>query len=725
VQPEAVVPDVPRETSIADIFTGSERIASTPELGSLPEFGTTTEGDTARMAIGMLSTFDPKAQQEIIQESIPEAVFEITPDGSTIIEVPTAEGGTRRSVLNRPGFSPQDLTTATAQVLSFFPAARLAGLGKTLLQKVGIGGLGAGTTEQALQETGVALGRKERDPASTAIATVTGGAAEAIIPAFQAIRGGRQQALKTIEDIRAGKITDEGAETIAETIQKGTPEEISTMIDADKEFFRAADELGISSEPLASFASKNPQFRDVEGALRKVPGSALEPQAIKFIEETSKKADDIIAKYGGTKDKAQLGLDFKRESLETVDNLAQQADDAYGSLKNIIPQTERFAAPSAVNLLEDLARKEAIPPKFRRMLNDLKPKTKTTKGRRIVNPATGVARTTGETVVTNPTLGKIDQLRREVGQAINKGSGPFKDVETGLNKALYARLTKDQDAIADSIEGGLEISNAAKGLVRQRKQIEDNLQVLLGKDLNQALNVNVAGAIKNLSKGEVDRFNVVMNAIPKNKRGEVALSAMNDVFKGTGVNQQSLSPTQFVKWFETLNRSPAAKNALFKNLPRESIKSINNLFRVSKGISKALGQTTPTGRINALFNPETGFIRKMVGKTITPAVSIATGSPVAAASTNATVNFLKQSTDGAKRASDLMASPEFQNIIRQSVKEGVIDGAKASNKLIAAEAQLAKSKKYEAWANTLGKGDRKALQAGLIRYLFSDQEEAQ
>jgi len=180
------------ETGFADIFTGAERIAATPELGTLQEFGVTEEGDTFKIALGLLSTFDAKAQQDIIQEAIPEAVFETTPDGSTIIEVPTEEGGTRRSVLNRPGFSPQDLTTSIAQVLSFIPAARLAGLGKTLLQKVGIGAVGAGATEQALQEVGVALGREERDPLTTAIAAGTGGAAEAVVPAIQAFRAGRQ-----------------------------------------------------------------------------------------------------------------------------------------------------------------------------------------------------------------------------------------------------------------------------------------------------------------------------------------------------------------------------------------------------------------------------------------------------------------------------------------------------------------------------------------------------
>ena len=186
----------PTETSFGDFVTGSSRIKATPELGELPEFGTTPEGDTFKIAAGMLSTFDEKAQRDIIQQSIPEVVFETTADGSTIIEVPTEDGGTRRSVLNRPGLSPQDLTTATAQVLSFIPAARIANLGKTLIQKVGLGAAASGLTEQALQEGGVALGREERDPVSTAIAAGTGGLAEAVVPAIQAVREASNQAAK-------------------------------------------------------------------------------------------------------------------------------------------------------------------------------------------------------------------------------------------------------------------------------------------------------------------------------------------------------------------------------------------------------------------------------------------------------------------------------------------------------------------------------------------------
>lgn len=622
-------------------------------------------------------------------------------------------------------------TPAGVAALAFDPAARgqASERAQQQFQAVQEQGFGPVAAERGFQKTG--------SPTVAAIGAALPELAAELIPGGALVKGARrtraaaeegvaraQDAINIIEDAKAGRVTNEGLQNVADTIRVGTPEEVAEIVKADPEFFRAADELGITTEPLAAFASQNPQFRDVSGALQKVPGSVLDVQAREFITATANKADELIQQYGGVLDKAQLGQDFKANALDTIENLATQADDVYGSIRQILPEGNRFEAPNAVAFLQDLAAKEKIPPKFVTKLKQLTPRTKTTKGRIITNIATGVKRDTSTTETIFPTLGRIDQIRREIGQAINKNSGPFKDVETGLNKALYARLTRDQDAIASGA-GLSDVTDGAKALVVRRKQLEDDLQLLLGKDLNQALNVNVAGAIKNLQKGEIDKFNQVMNAIPKQDRGEVVLSAMNDVFKGTGVGQQQLNPTQFVKWFETINRSPATKKAIFGALPPESRKAINNLFLVSKGISRALGQITPTGRINAMFNPDTGFIRKMVGRAIPSAVSIATGSPAAAFATNAVSDFLRQGSDGAKAASDLMGTPQFQNLIRQSVKEGVVDGAQASRRLLAAEAALMKSEKYKKWVDALGADDKAALTGGFLGYAFGQQQEQQ
>ena len=510
---------------------------------------------------------------------------------------------------------------------------------------------------------------------------------------------------------------------ISDTLMKGKPSDIAEIVQADPAFYKATSELGMLEEPLASFASKNPQFVAVEQGLASVPASMLDVRSKAFISELSQTADNLIEKLGGTLDKGQMNIDFKRSALDTVEGLGQSADDVYGVLAKELPKTGRFEAANTVAFLEAKAQElggiEYLPPKLRKILNDLKPKVTTKKGP--VSVITGAATSTEE--IINPTLGKIDQIRREIGQGMNKRSGPFKDVESGLNKAIYGNLAKDQEIIAQA-SGFADVAETAKSLIIQRKGLEDNLVTLLGRDLNQALSVNVAGAIKGLAKNEIGRFHKIMEAIPKAQRKQIVLSALNDVFRGAGVGQQSLSPTQFVKWYQNINRSPAVKKALFDNLPKGAPAALENLFKVASGVSKALGNRITTGRLNAMFNPETGFVRRIIGKAGASAVGYAAGGPVGSMATNATVEFLSQATDGSKRASALLASPEFQTIIRESVKEGVVDGVRASAELTKRALKLQKSKAYRAWTTGLSDAAKTEISSnGLISYLFNDEPE--
>lgn len=519
-----------------------------------------------------------------------------------------------------------------------------------------------------------------------------------------------QDALSQARDFKAGVPTEETISSGVDIIQQGTPEQVAEFAQADPKFFEALDELGISSEPLAAFASQNPQFRDIQGALRSVPGSVLDPQARAFMEDTAQAADNLIQKYGGTLDKAELSERIKTDSLRAIDDLADEADQLYSSIREQIPPTTRIEADNTLQFLQQKADEfggvENLPKELKQVYTQL-------------------SREGGST------LGLVDQIRKEFGQATRKNSGRFKDAESGLAKAMYSRLSNDVDTFAES--QGLEgLTKAAKGLVAQRKQLEDNLTGLYGKNLNKALGDTVGAAIKGLEKGRVERFAEVMQSIPAEKRGEAAISYMNDVFKGSGAGQQGLNATQFRKWYENINRSPRAKSELYKNLPKDSRKAIEALYKVSEGISKSQAQTVKTGAINAMFNPDTGFLRRMVGNAGNAALNIAGGmlggpggSLASQIAQDATSQFLSQSSDGARAASNLMSSPQFQNLIRQSVKEGVVEGGKASERLRKAEKALERSKAYQRWINTLSKDQKSALAGGLIPYLLSpvDSEE--
>jgi hypothetical protein len=434
LEPQEVVE--PQETSFLDVFTGTERIEETPELGTLPEFGVTEEGDVPRIALGLLSTFEPKAQQEMILQAIPEAVFETTPDGSTIIEVPTKEGGTRRSVLNRPGFSPQDLTTATAQVLSFVGPARLANLGKTLLQKVGIGAAGAGATEQGLQEIGVALGREERDPVSTAIATGTGGLAEVAVPAIQAFRGARQA-----KAIGAGK---EEIEQVAENVMIAQ---------------RAGEETGI---PLFQAQQTGvPSQLERQSFVAQLPAGTQ--SAVKELAAQNKAAGDAVESFlnqiappESIVTGAEKFRTAAKASLEKANSLrAEKASPLYkqalddGASVNLTPLREAIASK-----LDDLPESGEIAKSLRRVLT----LTKGAKGspaslRRLHNAKIEVDQMinkVGEGALGNTTKNELEDAQKLLLNQMDEASPAYKSARDVFAEASPP-VVKAQESIVGKI----------------------------------------------------------------------------------------------------------------------------------------------------------------------------------------------------------------------------------------------------------------------------------
>ena len=533
------------------------------------------------------------------------------------------------------------------------------------------------------------------------------------------------QLAKQADDLKtSAQPAEEGLKEVAEAVRKAKPEEVAQIAQPDPKFFQAVDELNINVEPLASFASQNPQFRALEQGLASIPASQLDAQSKNFIAATSQKADDLIIEYGGTLDKAALSDRFRQESTATIDDLAKKADDLYETLKLRIPPSTRVDAPNTTAFINqkaaELGGRKELPAMLNRVLRQLETTTKQGKplGKDVV---TGKERF-AEDIINQPTHERLNQTRKEVGQALNKRSGPFKDQETGLLKAMYKRLRNDQDAIAIN-QGAGDVSEAANAMIRQRKQMEDNLSKLLGRDLQGSILPVVGQSLKRLAKGDIQKWDSTMNRIPsKAMRQEIVVSALNDIFKGNNVQGRALNPTQFTKFMNDLDAQPAIKSRLFKELPEDSIKALENLRIVSRGISTALQDKIPTGRIAAFFDDQDGFLRRMMGKAISTAVTLKAG-PLAGSAAN---EFINQTSGGAKTAGAVLASPQFQNIIRTAVREGVTEGNQISSKLLNAEKAFQRNKLFTRWANSLPEIEKAELQrAGTISYLLQNFNETE
>jgi len=582
-----------------------------------------------------------------------------------------------------------------------------------------------GTPEQILAGTalGAAFGGLP-EVGAVAAKAISGRAAKEgaeLTETVSVLRAQEAQAREITGEALTAESAEQGLKDIAEKIKTAGPEDIEILAQPDKAFYDAADELGITTEPLASFASQNPQFRAIESGLASIPASQLDVQTKQFITELGQKSDDLITEYGGTLDKGALSDKFRQDSLAAIEDLGVRTDELYDKIGSSIPPSTRVTADSTTAFIrqkaEELGGIEELSPLLKRTLKQLSSTTKTGKPGP-VSLATG-ARAPGKVTVKNPTHERLNQTRREVGQAIHKGTGQFKDQESGLLKALYRRLRQDQDKAAEGAGIG-DVSQSANALVVQRKQLEDNLTKLLGKDLEGSILPKVGQALKGLAKGDVQKWDSVMARIPNPViRKEIVLTSLNDIFRGANVGGQSINPTQFTKFMQEIDRNPAIKNRLFKELPKESIRALENLKTVSAGISRALGDRITTGRISAFFSDDNGLLRRLMGKGISTAVSLKAG-PLAGGAVN---EFLKQATSGSKAAAVVLSSPQFQNMVRAAAKDGFTEGAEITANLALASRSFEKSRVFKKWADTLEQSEKTRLaRIGVLPFLLGDDE---
>lgn len=539
----------------------------------------------------------------------------------------------------------------------------------------------------------------------------------------QAARG--QRLGEEVEQIRAPG-AEAGLQQVADVMKGAKVDEVTGLIRPDPEFFRAADELGMSVEPLASFVSQNPQFRAIEQALKSVPASQLDDQSKRFITNLGEKADELIAEYGGTTDKAGMSDRFRVESEGIINQIGIREDALYDILGVMISPSRQVDAANTVRFVRgkiwELGGKEKSPPLFNKIINHLgiKETKKAVKG---IDLITGKKKEPIITI-TRPTYERLDQTRKEIGQAIYKKSGPFKNEEVGLLKQIYSNLKKDLDLIASTVPGGVHIKDAANMLTIQRKQIESNLVSLLGNNLEGSLLPVVGTDMRNLVKKGGRKWDETMKKIhdPVMRR-EVVITALNDVFTGGMSGKgKSLSTKQFSQYMDELNRQPSAKARLYKELPPKAQKAMDNLHKISKAVARAEDDAIQTGRLSEFFNQKDGLIKRMIGGGMIAAGYVHGG----ALGGQAVRELLQQTSNGSKTASRLLASPEFSSMLKVAARDGYTEGRVISKKLAKKEKAFERSRLFAKWQDNLTNSQRaRLLSIGTIGYLMNKLPEGE
>lgn len=710
---------------IGNFFTGADReTRATRDLPELQNSGLLSgigidPIKAAQISATLATTLDPQEAGKILSAASPDIGIQQDEKGNWL----AANNKTgARAVINKPGVSGMDALQLAATGALYSPAGGAATkLGVTGLKGAAALGGAAALTETGIQGAQAAAGGTfdSSDVAYSAAGGVAGdlvargigamgNAARTSLAGQQAqaasLRSSFDSAVAAGEDpaTAAARLlgqpaptpTREGtasavanAATASKRQQIPTIDSLASEVAPSQPILSAAERLGVRDQLIPSQYSSSQAYREIEQGLASIPGSQLNVQQKEAYAALAQQADNLITGYGGTVDKSGLSDRFKQHGLNTIEALGKQSDDLYTQVSAAIPATTKTAPTSTINYLNakiaDLGDRTLLSPAERRTIGSL------TRTDEAGNPVA-------------PNYAALDYLRKQVGSGL-RNAGPFKDAESGSLKQLYAALSDDQQRTAEAAGVG-QLFSIAKSLVAQRKQVEDGLHQVIGKDLKGALASALGGSLKQLGTGNFKDFDRIIAQVPANMRQEAVLTSLNDVFTAGSRAEKQLSAPGFVDWYSSLQRNDAARQRLQKYLPIGASQQLDDIATVAKGMRDASRERITTGRISSLlenFANEGGMLGKLwdVGRKAAAAEGVTSSIGIPGAGTVGVLasTLSKQKTPIAQAAGDLLASQRFKDAVNATARSG---GTAAAN-VKAREKQLMRTAVYKKWVSAL------------------------
>lgn len=518
------------------------------------------------------------------------------------------------------------------------------------------GAIGTATPTAAMEALGLGLGAGIRRVGQTSKRTEA------------------RAAQKTVDNIEPEA---KSMQQIADQLKTKDPRSV-TQVMPDAQIIQSAKELNIDLNP--SHYSTNRAYIDVEQGLKSRPGSTIANVEVKAIKDLGNRADDLVNELGGTTDKSLVDINIKGRIDKTINRLSTKSDLAYRKISEVPGINRALVEPKSSieyinglldDLGEDVSQLSSAEKKLLALSKAERP----------------------------PTYAALDRLRRDVGSALSKKGGPYKDDASGSLKQVYKMLSEDQQGAATAFGVGKEYEMARK-LVSLRKGVEDNAVALFGREVSGSIVPKLRSAATSLSKGDISKFESLMRSIPKSRRAEASATMLNDIFTQGSKTGKDLGQG-FVAAWEGLNRNRRAKSTLFANLPVGAQKRFDDIGRVAKGIfnAMALENKSRTGRDIVAAMNDAGMFGKVYGFGKNVALAEGAGSSVGAPGLGTTAviaaTIAKKATPATQAADTFITSPAFKSAIN----------AAATGDTVTAENILRKSSAFNRWVSFAPKTD--------------------
>lgn len=484
--------------------------------------------------------------------------------------------------------------------------------------------------------------------------------------------------------------TQADAENIATNLRRRREGDVAESVVPDQAIIESAERLNVSLNP--EHYSTNAAFQDVARALKSQTGSRLEAAERQALQDLSDRADDVVRDIAGTLDKGSVSENVRASVASTIDDLRLQARDLYKKVDDAIPKATRINPKFIKQFLENRLAE------LGGNVKDLNPLE-----RKLLRLSEG-----------NPTYALLDRVRKDIGSAYQR-QGPYADVASHNLDEVYGLLSDMQQGVAKAF-GVDDVYAQARGLVGRRKDVEAASVQMFGRQLSNSLVPQMKSAATGLSKGDVGKFNRMMQNIPGELREQVAATVLNDLFSG-GSRQGGSLGQGFVSTYANLKRNKSAEDALFRYLPDEARQRFNDIGRVLTGIvrSNQKPMANPSGSAGGIIRAlEEGSALQRIYDTgrqiaVSEGVSSAVGVPGAGTALTLGRLWTQRNTPITVAADEMLASPQFARMAREATPS--------------AERALQATPQYRRWESLLSDNVRNEIATlGFTAWLASDGE---
>lgn len=497
---------------------------------------------------------------------------------------------------------------------------------------------------------------------------------------------------------------------------------------------QAAERLGMSDDLLPSHLSGNEQYQAVEQAIKSRPGSALAVQENAAIDKLANRAGQMIDEVADAPDALALSTRFNNEFEQRMGALNRRSDQLYKNVDNALPQSQRVEAPITARHVEQMAEDVGGWEKL---------STPEKEVFKAVNPAPEKM-ANGDMVQGVLTYARLNRVRKDIGNALGKRQGVYKDEDEAVLRGLYARLSEDQKNILGDV-GARRDFEVANRLVAMRKGMEDRMQKLRGKDLTGDATRKANLAVSGLARGDSAQFRRMFEGNGmQGKKGEKPLvqtrmhrqqliaQAIGEQLsagrRGTGFN-----PAGFADWYGNLSKN-GSLSLIAKHMPADFMAQLKDLHTVASAIRQAKGKEITTGRLNdftrrfdrvnkaaALVADNATKAGAMIGGVIGP---IGAAAGVAAGGKIAQVAQRVGGAEASAAAEKLISSPGFQAEVRKLANAPTPAAAEAAAEVV--NQRVKRLPQYRELIQSLPPAERvKLARLGLIGWANSFDDSTQ